>query len=142
MNTVLSSGCCQFPRTLIVQVTSESNSVVRKQQGARSSMWRYMCCACRHIVEFKGVGCMEPHTPESMTSSLFIVQEFMSGDTLKVTPLAPPRPNPPSTPYQPCLFTLSLCPAQPSLYLPLGGQPCLIQQFLFSFFFLLHLHGL
>ena len=39
---------------------------------------------CRHIVEFKGVGCMEPHTPESMTSSLYIVQEFMSGDTLKV----------------------------------------------------------
>ena len=35
-------------------------------------------------MEFKGVGCMEPHTPESMTSSLYIVQEFMSGDTLKV----------------------------------------------------------
>ena len=42
------------------------------------------CCECRHIVEFKGVGCMEPHSPESMTSSLYIVQEFMSGDTLKV----------------------------------------------------------
>lgn len=27
---------------------------------------------------------MEPQTPESMTSSLYIVQEFMSGDTLKV----------------------------------------------------------
>ena len=42
------------------------------------------CYECRHIVEFKGVGCMEPQTPESMTSSLYIVQEFMSGDTLKV----------------------------------------------------------
>lgn len=39
---------------------------------------------CRHIVEFKGVGCMEPHTPETMASTLFIVQEFMSGSTLKV----------------------------------------------------------
>lgn len=39
---------------------------------------------CRHIVEFKGVGCMEPHTPESMATSLYIVQEFMSGSTLKV----------------------------------------------------------
>lgn len=41
--------------------------------------------ACRHIVEFKGVGCMEPQTPEAMTTSLYIVQEFMSGSTLKVT---------------------------------------------------------
>ena len=39
---------------------------------------------CRHIVEFKGVGCMEPHSPETMASTLFIVQEFMSGNTLKV----------------------------------------------------------
>ncbi|KAL0021605.1 hypothetical protein WJX79_004187 [Trebouxia sp. C0005] len=38
----------------------------------------------RHIVEFKGVGCMEPQTPESMAASLYIVQEFMSGSTLKV----------------------------------------------------------
>ena len=30
------------------------------------------------------MGCMEPHTPESMTTSLYIVQEFMSGNTLKV----------------------------------------------------------
>jgi len=35
-------------------------------------------------VEFKGVGCMEPQTPESMAASLYIVQEFMSGSTLKV----------------------------------------------------------
>ena len=27
---------------------------------------------------------MEPHTPESMATSLYIVQEFMSGSTLKV----------------------------------------------------------
>ncbi|KAL0045432.1 hypothetical protein WJX82_006390 [Trebouxia sp. C0006] len=38
----------------------------------------------RHIVEFKGVGCMEPQTPESMATSLYIVQEYMSGSTLKV----------------------------------------------------------
>lgn len=39
---------------------------------------------CRHIVEFKGVGCMEPQSPETMASTLFIVQEFMAGNTLKV----------------------------------------------------------
>ena len=31
------------------------------------------------------MGCMEPQTPEAMTTSLYIVQEFMSGSTLKVT---------------------------------------------------------
>lgn len=30
---------------------------------------------------------MEPHTPETMASSLFIVQEFMSGNTLKASSL-------------------------------------------------------
>lgn len=38
----------------------------------------------KHIVEFKGVGCMEPHSPETMTTSLYIVQEYMPGSTLKV----------------------------------------------------------
>lgn len=46
--------------------------------------WPEDVIVCRHIVEFKGVGCMEPHTPETMASTLFIVQEFMSGSTLKV----------------------------------------------------------
>ena len=35
-------------------------------------------------MEFKGVGCMESQTPESMATSLYIVQEYMSGSTLKV----------------------------------------------------------
>ena len=43
------------------------------------------CKLCRHIVEFKGVGCTEPHSPESMAASLYIVQEYMSGSTLKVS---------------------------------------------------------
>ena len=43
---------------------------------------------CRHIVEFRGVGCVEPHTPDTMASTLFIVQEFMSGSTLKASSLS------------------------------------------------------
>lgn len=40
---------------------------------------------CRHIVEFKGVGSTATETPDEMRRSLYLVQEFMSGGTLKVS---------------------------------------------------------
>lgn len=81
-------------------VDSQQQSFAEVRTGCKQSMQppyiaeasftvqsRCIWYVCRHIVEFKGVGCVEPHTPETMASSLFIVQEFMSGNTLKASSL-------------------------------------------------------
>ena len=41
-------------------------------------------CLCRYIVDFTGVGSTRDASPDDMRRSLYLVQEYMPGGTLKV----------------------------------------------------------
>ena len=48
--------------------------------SSRPSPW----CTCRYIVDFTGVGSTKDASPDDMRRSLYLVQEYMPGGTLKV----------------------------------------------------------
>lgn len=82
------------PVTLVVSVTLACCAVdmgVCNQVQPQQLSW---CCdpspllnsgllSCRNIVQFIGVGSTYPDATESARAGLFLVQEFMSGGTLK-----------------------------------------------------------
>lgn len=38
---------------------------------------------CRHIVQFKGIGCEQETSVEAMRRSMYFVEEFLEGGTLE-----------------------------------------------------------